>query len=336
MKWVLSFTLLLAGGLSAQTGVTFRVSALDGPGVFARASRHFQESRIPPGPIVAPKTLLVQAAGNGAAAGALFRAIPGGNLGFQLKGSAWSSQSFSIPGEAGTVRSRNRPGPAGFRATLLAGSDISVLARISFQGKIPPGGSASAVFGDWKKSPGEGNFSLSTEIPLRLRKGVPLSLPLSLGFSVRSRGWARNECRASLEVRILPLLRFSSFGKGCRGRIGVGEPPIFGEEFRITLSGGVPSSPCFLLAGNSNKVFLGVPLPLDLGVLGAPGCFLYTNIAAAVPALTGPKGEGELRFFIPPASRIPFFPEVFFQWVQASPAVKLGVQTSDGAVLSRE
>jgi len=54
----------------------------------------------------------------------------------------------------------------------------------------------------------------------------------------------------------------------------------------------------------------------------------------AVPALTSPAGTAEVTFRLPPSSWALTFSDIFLQWIQASAANRLGIQTSDAAGLA--
>ncbi len=334
----LSF-LLSAGLVPAQGGVSFQVKALQQPGVYARASAlHYQERFLPAGPVQGNKFLYAQAAGNGAAVSSTMWVKPrpqGPEPGCVLHAQAWATQTLFVQGKGGTITRSRLAGPAGFQASFTSPRDLEAVLQVSFYGRVTQRkGRVVATVGTWKKTCTGGSFLFQTEIPLHLKKGVPAATPFSLEGSIQSSGWVKNSYDIVLEIRLLPVLSFSPFGKGCAGRIGRVKPPRYGQAFTVTLSGGVPSSACFLVAGNSDRYFLGVPLPLNLGPLGAPGCFLYTSIVGIVPALTSPAGKAWVTFKVPPSSWALTFPDIFFQWIQASAANKLGVKTSDAAKLT--
>ncbi len=98
--------------------------------------------------------------------------------------------------------------------------------------------------------------------------------------------------------------------------------------------------PALALLGLSNKSFAGIPLPFDLGLLGAPGCKLYVSIdlAVAVPPRSFDRSYpfGEFRLLFP----LPNFTSLagatlYQQWLFLEPRRnRLGLTASD-AVLAR-
>lgn len=81
---------------------------------------------------------------------------------------------------------------------------------------------------------------------------------------------------------------FSPFGAGCPGTNGVpllasSAGPWLGERFTTTITN-LPSNPLsvpFGLLGFSDKMWGGVGLPLDLGLIGMDGCDLLVSIASS-------------------------------------------------------
>ncbi len=78
--------------------------------------------------------------------------------------------------------------------------------------------------------------------------------------------------------------RLVTFGSPCTGSSGR-RPSIraagraaLGGSFEVRLSGALPSSSAFLLLGFSNSNANGLPLPFDLGLIGAPGCTQYVSL----------------------------------------------------------
>jgi hypothetical protein len=95
---------------------------------------------------------------------------------------------------------------------------------------------------------------------------------------------------------------FRAFGQGCRGTAGVpvlnGTPPWIGETQVLTLSP-VPNPAVALLPiGRSNTRWGGIPLPLDLGGMGAPGCNLSVE-PLLIFAVGGQGGSANLSLAWP-------------------------------------
>jgi hypothetical protein len=93
------------------------------------------------------------------------------------------------------------------------------------------------------------------------------------------------------ELDLGPLASFTPQGTGCVGSRGVpqlaalgGSLPRAGQLF-VTRTTNLPlGGPVFQLLGVSDADYGGTPLPLDLTLLGAPGCWLRTSIETVQPA----------------------------------------------------
>jgi hypothetical protein len=67
------------------------------------------------------------------------------------------------------------------------------------------------------------------------------------------------------------------------------------------------------LFGSSNEMWAGLPLPLDLGLIGMPGCLLQVSIDVTIP-LINQGGWASLPLSIPYDYRLlgaPFFVQAF-------------------------
>ncbi len=141
-------------------------------------------------------------------------------------------------------------------------------------------------------------------------------------------------------VQLAPQAAFSTFGSGCPGPTGltpvldgvIAEPPRIGATTRMVVSN-LPmqvSVPIFVL-GLSDSVASGsssYPLPLDLGILGWPGCQQLVSLDATSFAITT-TGQAESLIPIPNVASIAGF-EFFMQvLVLYHPA---GVAVSNGLV----
>ncbi|HET6203584.1 MAG TPA: integrin alpha [Planctomycetota bacterium] len=119
----------------------------------------------------------------------------------------------------------------------------------------------------------------------------------------------------------------TSFGAGCPGSNGASPAisangvPCLGSSVGISLSGALSGTPAILIGGASSTSWLGGPLPLDLGPLGIPGCFLRVSVDALLPTTTtGPAGAGGASFwFTIPTSSTLLGQFAFFQWYVVDP-----------------
>ena len=93
----------------------------------------------------------------------------------------------------------------------------------------------------------------------------------------------------------------SAFGSGCKGKDGLApvtgaavSPAVGAGSFAITVRNIPFLSAVVSVLGTSDQSFNGIPLPFDLGAIGAPGCQLRTNLVAmqVVVATTGAATPG--------------------------------------------
>ena len=93
------------------------------------------------------------------------------------------------------------------------------------------------------------------------------------------------------EFHLGPLASVTPYGAGCAGSRGVpqlaalgGSLPRVGQTFTTRTTNLPLGGPVFQLLGVSDTDYGGTPLPLDLTLLGAPGCWLRTSIETVQPA----------------------------------------------------
>lgn len=128
------------------------------------------------------------------------------------------------------------------------------------------------------------------------------------------------------------------FGRGCAGNdghepiLGARAPMTVGQRFLTELHNAPPGAPTACVAGSSATAFRGVPLPIDLGLVGAPGCAILIDhvLVQAAATVGGGSGGGSALFSWP----VPNDPSlrgfrVYFQAYVADPAGNaLGLTTT--------
>jgi len=135
------------------------------------------------------------------------------------------------------------------------------------------------------------------------------------------------------ELDLGPLAGFTPYGAGCAGSRGVpqmaalgGSLPRVGETFSTRASNLPWTGPALMLLGVSDTSYAGTPLPANLAMLNAPGCFLRTSIEDVQP-MQNVLGTATWSFVIPPIPGATFF-------LQALPfdpvANPLGLTLSNG------
>jgi hypothetical protein len=127
---------------------------------------------------------------------------------------------------------------------------------------------------------------------------------------------------------------FSRYGNGCHGLlIGNDGLPEIGMPFDVTLSGAAAARVALLFLGGSRATWNGIPLPLPLDLIGAPGCSLLASGEVMVPTVTDGAGNAHVTLVVPPLPEL-VGAELFGQWVVRQPGVNaLGFVTSDAAAI---
>lgn len=111
-----------------------------------------------------------------------------------------------------------------------------------------------------------------------------------------------------------------------------GTPKIGTSSFVVRVENGLPFIPALLYIGTSTTIWAGVPLPLDLAVLGLPGCTLYQDLAFSLPALLNASGVASKTLTIPADPGLNGVP-IPLQWITIQPVgtllgfTELGVAT---------
>jgi hypothetical protein len=87
--------------------------------------------------------------------------------------------------------------------------------------------------------------------------------------------------------------------------------PKQGNPISISLTGGQPGTPAFLVVGGTDtKSALGT-FPIDAGPLGAPGCFIWNDWSGFVATATDKSGGATLKFTVP---KIGSAPRAYVHW----------------------
>jgi PKD repeat protein len=74
-----------------------------------------------------------------------------------------------------------------------------------------------------------------------------------------------------------------AYGSGCVGSGGIPagltetSPPTLGGNYALDVTGITAPGIGLMVVGTDNTTYSGIPLPLDLGIVGAPGCQLLNN-----------------------------------------------------------
>lgn len=93
----------------------------------------------------------------------------------------------------------------------------------------------------------------------------------------------------------------AAFGLGCPASnqlvpaLTFGGSSQLGQTLDTNLGNALPSSVALLLIG----LYMGQPFPVDLAIIGAPGCFAYFPNAASFAVFTDPVGAGSYPLPIP-------------------------------------
>jgi hypothetical protein len=130
-----------------------------------------------------------------------------------------------------------------------------------------------------------------------------------------------------------------TLGSGCTSSLSTplaigGDPgkwPQQANTFNVNLAGAAALAPAFLALGVREDRWNGLPLPLDLGPIGAPACRVYHEFVAALPYATDASGNSKYALALP-ANAAGF--QVKATWVVLDAAANpSGFTTSDYATL---
>ncbi|MEM7199399.1 MAG: hypothetical protein AAF628_03985 [Planctomycetota bacterium] len=116
---------------------------------------------------------------------------------------------------------------------------------------------------------------------------------------------------------------------GATPTLAIDGVPEIGVNFALTLAAAGQGSTGVLLFGASDTTFLGAPLPLSLGVLGAVGCDLLVSADIALP-ITPVGGSARAPIMLPPDDAL-VGQDFYNQFVLIDPGANPGdLVTSNG------
>jgi hypothetical protein len=134
---------------------------------------------------------------------------------------------------------------------------------------------------------------------------------------------------------------YHTWGVGCPGTAGVptlaaapGQRPVVGQSFRLSLVNLPPGAPVLLTVGFSTEVAGPLPLPLELGPLGMPSCWLWASLDVAY-GLANANGTASLVLPIPNDPRhagLVFYDQGFVFDPGANPAGVIVTNAGEGHV----
>ena len=95
------------------------------------------------------------------------------------------------------------------------------------------------------------------------------------------------------------VMNFLAFTNTAVPTLSSAAQPQIGNTFRVSLGQARPSTAALLLLGASRSAWGALPLPLDLGVVGAPGCHLLASGEFISVIATNAQGRGSFTYSLP-------------------------------------
>lgn len=87
--------------------------------------------------------------------------------------------------------------------------------------------------------------------------------------------------------------------RGARPDLSAWPLPQLGTPFDLVLRDAPAQRAAVLVQGYRDDRYLGIGLPFDLGMFGAPGCALRTEVVEHFAMVVGPGGQARLRMVLP-------------------------------------
>lgn len=105
--------------------------------------------------------------------------------------------------------------------------------------------------------------------------------------------------------------------------------PLLGTSMQIDLSGGQPFLPAFFFWGFTDTNWVGLPIPVDLAIFGAPGCNVWTSSETPNFLLLDPNGRATQTIAVPATATLSGF-TFFNQVAMTEPAANpMGLKVSN-------
>jgi hypothetical protein len=127
-----------------------------------------------------------------------------------------------------------------------------------------------------------------------------------------------------------PGCKATPYGKPLDCALSVGG--LGGVKMNVTVKEAAPNSPVVLFLGRSSSRWGNIPLPLDLGPMGAPTCFAYVDHLVHLTGNAGGQGTWTTSLSIP-SSAPSAYPVYAQAYVPAAGMNPLGLAASNGAVV---
>jgi hypothetical protein len=102
----------------------------------------------------------------------------------------------------------------------------------------------------------------------------------------------------------------------------------YGQPWSLVATGAQPNAMAVVNFGDSISSLGAISLPLALDAIGAPGCFLNTNIVSSIATVTDANGDVEVGYTIP-GSLFGLLQPSYFQIVTMTTGNTLGFVTSE-------
>ena len=108
-------------------------------------------------------------------------------------------------------------------------------------------------------------------------------------------GWTLSSASLRSAVQVV----CQGFGGNATPEFDLAGSPNIGQALAVNLSNAAANVPATLLIGTSNTMTGGLPLPVDLGVIGASGCSLLVGTQASLGYTTDNAGAVSATLQIP-------------------------------------